>query len=263
MTHLLIDGDEYLFKATAAVEHEVRWDDQNHVLFSNEVKAWSVFTDMIDRLVERFRPDMLLLAFGSQPYFRTEIEPNYKAGRGRKPLCYASLREMCDKRYKTSTRPGLEADDVMGIWATHPDYAGKCIAVSQDKDMQTLPIAHWDGEGLVTYTEAEADYFHLYQTLIGDKTDGYPGCPGMGPVKAKKLLHDCTYCNWIGTPSCKCGPERGCLKPYAQWLAVVEAFKKAGLDEAEALKQARLARILRYEDWDNKEKKPILWQPTM
>src|SRR5271168_4172885 len=137
MTHLLIDGDEYLFKATAAVEHETRWDDQNHVLFSNEKHAWSVFEQMLARLAARFNSQSLTLAWGSPPYFRTEIAPSYKAGRARKPLCYALLRDKCEGTFANKAFPGLEADDVLGLLATHPK-GGKCIVVSQDKDMQTL-----------------------------------------------------------------------------------------------------------------------------
>jgi hypothetical protein len=32
---LLIDGDLILYRSTSAVEKEVRWDEDNHVLFSN------------------------------------------------------------------------------------------------------------------------------------------------------------------------------------------------------------------------------------
>ena len=114
--------------------------------------------------------------------------------------------------------------------------------VSQDKDMKTLPVTVWDGCDLVTYSEAEADYWHLFQTLTGDKTDGYPGCPGMGPVKAETILKQIPY-------------------DVPAWPVVVKMYEKAKLTEADAIKQARLARILRWSDWNAKEKKPILWQP--
>ncbi len=39
-------------------------------------------------------------------------------------------------------------------------------------------------------TLAEADRYHLYQTLVGDATDGYPGCPGVGEVAANKVLDE-------------------------------------------------------------------------
>jgi len=80
---------------------------------------------------------------------------------------------------------------VMGILATKPGNREKypsLIVISQDKDMKTLPATVWNGKDLVTYTEAEADYWHMYQTLVGDAADGYKGCPKVGPVKAEKLL---------------------------------------------------------------------------
>jgi DNA polymerase-1 len=126
----------------------------------------------------------------------------------------------------------------MGILATNPHSKTQKIIVSQDKDMKTIPTQVWDGKDLVTITEGEANYRHLYQTLIGDAADGYKGCPGVGPVKATKLLD--------ADPT---------------WATVVAAYTKAGLTEADALTQARLARILRWSDWDAEKKEPILWTP--
>lgn len=247
--HLLVDGDEYLFKATAAVEREIRWDDQNHVLFTNENEAWSLFSEMIERLTTRFEPNHTILTFGSPPYFRTMIDAGYKAGRTRKPLCYKLLREMCETIFVCKTFAGLEADDVLGVLATHPKMAGKCIVVSQDKDMKTLPVTVWDGKDLDTYSVDQANRFHMFQTLTGDKTDGYNGCPGVGEVKAEKLLVEAEeHGRSVGVPA-----------PY--WGYVVAAYVKAELTEEDAIKQARLARILRWYDWNNKEKKPILWLP--
>ena len=43
------------------------------------------------------------------------------------------------------------------------------------------------------------------------------------------------------------------------WDRIVAAYAKAGLSEADALAQARCARILRNTDWDGSH--PILWEP--
>jgi DNA polymerase-1 len=99
-------------------------------------------------------------------------------------------------------------------------------------------------------TETQADYWHLYQTLIGDATDGYKGCPGIGPKKAERLLDDT---DWTS--------ECGQTWSQAMWVKVVEAFVSAGLTEADALRRARLARILRWSDWDSENKQPKLWTP--
>jgi DNA polymerase-1 len=146
--------------------------------------------------------------------------------------------------YKVQTFPGLEADDVMGILATRPGV--NCVIVSQDKDMKTLPATVWDGE-LTTYSEDEADYHHMLQTLTGDTADGYKGCPGLGQVKASKLLN----AEYVG----------GERTVAAMWKRVVMAYDRAKLTGADALQQARLARILRYSDWDRQKKEPILWSP--
>lgn len=243
---LLIDGDQFIFKATAAVERETKWDDQNHVLYSNVNEAWDNLNSMIERIFERFDSREHALCFSTAPNFRKEIDATYKSHRSpRKPLCYAELRLEVEKNFKIVAISGLEADDVMGILATKPNNL-KRIIVSQDKDMKTIPTMVWDGKDLVNVSEPDADYFHLYQTLIGDTSDGYKGCPGVGPKKAEAFL----------------SRVMGQTNPPTPWESVVEAYNKAGLTEADALVQARLARILRWSDWDSVHKKPILWTPA-
>lgn len=244
---LLIDGDEYLFKACSVVERETRWDDENHVLTCNEREAWDNFTRLIDQLAERFETQDLVLCFsGKRPYFREAFYPAYKGGRvGRKPLCYADLRVRCEETYLVRSMVGLEADDVMGILATKPGTLHSVIC-SQDKDMQTVPCFRYvGGDSPVELIDTErARRFHFTQTLMGDKTDGYPGCPGMGPKRAADHL----------------AAEKGSGSPWS-WERVVEAYRRADLDEQVALEQARLAKILTWTDWDTTAKQPILWTP--
>lgn len=259
MPTLLIDADEYLFKACASVEIDIRWDDYNHVLQANENEAWKGFVKSIERVAEKFGADPVkdvTLCFSgtyATPNFRLAIDASYKANRQdkRKPLCYADLRESCDELYTTQTFPGLEADDVMGIMATKPIVRGDTgrVIVSQDKDMKTLPATIWNGKALLNINKEEADYWHMFQTLTGDAVDGYKGCPGMGPVSAEKLLSN-SRC-WVD----------GDFDRNVAWSLVREAYEKKKLTEADALRNARLARILRWEDWDRKKKQPILWSP--
>jgi DNA polymerase-1 len=46
------------------------------------------------------------------------------------------------------------------------------------------------------------------------------------------------------------------------WERVVSAYEKAGLSEAEAITQARVARILRASDYDFVNKSVKLWSPN-
>lgn len=265
---LLIDGDQFLFKACVAVEKEILWDDQNHVLYSNVNEAWGVLTDMLTRIFERFKTEEHALTFSTAPNFRMDIDPTYKNNRvTRKPLCYVTLREKLEGSYNCVGMPGLEADDVMGILATKPGSKARRIIVSQDKDMRTIPATVWNGKDLTHVTEAEADRFHLYQALIGDTSDGYPGCPGVGPVAAEELLTE-PYIWESYEHVMKSGPRKGEMEvrwkkgtAASAWDAVVSSYVKAGLTAEHALTQARLARILRWSDWNTETKSPILWTP--
>ena len=239
---LLIDGDMCLYQATAAVEREVRWDDFNHVLFSNSEEAWVAFEHILTGYRESLKQDDIKIIFSGSGNFRKELSPTYKSKRAeRKPLAYQRTMERARDTYKCLSVDGLEGDDVLGILATNGKVKDP-IVVSFDKDMQTVPGKLYRQGQLVTISEQEANYFWMLQTLTGDPTDGYPGLPGCGPVKAAKILGP-----YIGLP--------------ALWAAVVHAYEAVGLDESDALIQARLARILRASDWDSKRKEVILWEP--
>jgi 5'-3' exonuclease len=244
---LLIDGDQFVFTAAIAVERETRWDEDNHVLYSSPELAFANLEGMLGRIFDRFETNDHALTFSSSTNFRYSVDPTYKANRkgARKPLCYAAVRELCDAHYNTRTMEGLEADDIMGILATKPGSSQRII-ISQDKDLKTIPGTLWDGKDLLHVSQEEADYNHLYQTLIGDSVDGFKGCPGVGPVKAAKILEPSDF------------EKAGYI---TRWDKIVATYMKAGLTEADALVQARLARILRWTDWNSDTKEPILWTP--
>lgn len=184
--------------------------------------------------------------------YRRQIDPTYKAKRvgARKPLCFYDLKAKLKAEYTCRFLPGLEADDVMGILATKPGPDNKII-VSKDKDMKTIRTKVWNGSTFYNITQEQADRWHLYQTLIGDAVDGYKGCPGVGPKGAEKILR---------APAVEGEPVDEFFNPVL-WPRVVAAYVKAGLTEEDALRQTRLACILRWSDWCSETKTPKLWTP--
>lgn len=241
MTTLLADGDHFLFQACAACEREVRWDDQNHVLFSNREEAFTVFEAMLGRVIDKLKGDKVYLAFTGANNFRVPLSGGtYKAGRPRKPLCYWDLYQQISEKYTTRRYDVLEADDVMGIWQTSGKFKDSII-VSDDKDMKTIPGKLYRLGELATISVGEAERNWMLQTLTGDTTDGYSGCPGIGAVTAAKVLDNNDGIPW--------------------WDAVVQTYEKKGLTAEDALLQARLARILRAEDWDSEQQEVRLWAP--
>jgi DNA polymerase-1 len=253
---LLIDADMYLFQAASACEVETDWGDDKWTLHSDAGQVRRVFQEKITEFLDTIPgANRVVLCFSdpSRRSFRHDLTHTYKQARKgtRKPITYAAIRdelvagdgEWSNYDYKTIIKPRLEADDVMGIVSTRAP--GKFVIVSGDKDMQQIPgLLYYQGELRETST-AQADRYHLIQTLTGDATDGYPGCPGIGAIRAELFVDG------------KVWPE---LKP---WQRVVRLFKesKAKLTEADALLQARLARILRNTEWDFEKSEVKLWQP--
>ena len=240
---LAIDADIMLYQAASSAEFEMDWGGDIWSLSTDLAEAKDIFFQQLHSIKKKTGVTETVFCLSDHDSnFRKEVYPDYKSGRKktRKPLGYRAL---CDWLVKTETtvrKPSLEADDVCGILATMPVNKNKCIIVSNDKDLKTIPgqLYRPMSDEMLTISEQEADTYFLTQTLTGDSTDGYPGVPGIGPKKAEAILG-----------------------PRPAWSAVEQAYIKAGLTKEDAIQQARLARILRASDWDNDKKEIILWTP--
>jgi DNA polymerase-1 len=263
---LLIDADILLYKFAFRNEEHFDWNDG---VTSTVVDAGQAYLDadaFIDSLVEKLNAEGFFLCFSHPQNFRYAVLPTYKHNRAKleKPELYDALKDylMASKPYKMKQM--LEADDVMGILGSmHPD---KYIICSLDKDMMCIPGMHFNWNKMENPTivrEAYANYFHAYQTLIGDSTDGYTGCPKIGPKKAEKLLVP-IFEEIVGeSPSLGVGCFRRDLIKLnkAMWKAVIETYQSRGLDMNFLLQQARVARILRHTDYNIQTKEIRLWLP--
>ena len=260
MTTLLIDGDLLIYKAASAVERAEKWDDDNWVLSANIEEATDVFRGFLQGLIDKFGNPMVRVAFTKGRNFRYDLSPTYKSNRKdtRKPMCLTELREYVENSIPSLSLPNLEADDILGIWAT----SGKIkdpIIVSEDKDLKTIPGNLYRQGELIEITEEEADYWWMYQTLVGDATDGYSGLPGCGPKGAEKYLGSSPVPELVGSSS-----QADPWWPFTAavyWKHVVAAYEAKGLTVDDALLNARLARILRSSDWNSTTKEVILWTP--
>lgn len=251
----VIDGDIacYHVASTCGIERINRWGEAVSTIHLQDAR------DELDAFIEDVRDVLLakrvVMCFSDfrQKYWRKQIEPSYKANRSgrRKPVGYMRLAYYCLNRWPSLMVPNLEADDVMGLLGTGgfkhefaPSDLEDVVLVSEDKDMLTIPGKHYkpsDPESWVfEIDKREAAHNHATQALCGDTADGFPGCPGVGKVKAAKII-------------------AGSETPGELWTRVVDAFEANGLDRGEALTQARMARILRAGDYDQKKSKVNLW----
>lgn len=245
----LIDCDFIVYRACAAAEDEIDFGLDVIVVqsrFHDVIKNIDRDLDRIYNFLERTFGDepLLFLCFSDSENFRKSIDPAYKGHRNRKKPCgYVRAQRALGGFWKLIKLPGLEADDAMGIMSQTLAQAGnEVIICSPDKDMRQIPGQLWDlnPENPVQHISPEEGWrWFLTQTMTGDQTDGYSGIPGVGKVKADALLD-------------KHGPS---------WATVEQAFYKAELTRDDALRNARLARILTADDFDFATGSPRLWEP--
>lgn len=236
---LLIDCDYIVYKCCAANETEIDFGEDVIVVTSNYSEAMKSVKRDLAKIEQEFGDfSDIILFFTSPDNFRKKILPEYKGHRQRKkPCAFKRVINALTLEYKVIVKDTLEADDTMGMYATK--FPGNII-VSPDKDMRQIPGNLYDFKEKVYITPEEGAKWHLIQTLAGDNTDGYAGVPGIGIKKAQKIFEEKGY----------------------TWKTVVETFKEKDMTEADALCNARLARILTTDDYDYEKKEPILWTPS-
>jgi len=236
---LLIDADFIVYKNCAAVESEVDFGNDVILVTSNFSDAYRATERELTRIKNKLGTfSDVILFFSDSTNFRKKIDPAYKGHRNRKKPCgYKRVIEALKKEYKVIIKPGLEADDGMGVYATK--YPGNII-VSPDKDMKQIPGQLYNFEEMFTITPEEGAKWHLIQTMAGDQTDGYSGVPGIGVKRAVTLFESEGY----------------------SWKTVCKAFQEKDYTEVTALANARLARILTADDYDFNKKEPKLWTPA-
>jgi 5'-3' exonuclease len=246
-TTVLCDADVVLYRWASVAQKVWKWDpkDPEDVSVSlepvEEIKD-GIKSEIVD-LMDATDADAVVLALTDEVNWRKAVLPSYKGNRTVRPLMLAELREWAAATFKTFKRPTLEGDDILGILATSNIIPGRVIVSSIDKDLRTVPCTLYNPmkQELVTISEEEADWWHLMQTMMGDVVDNYKGIPGIGEVKATKLLLEC--------------------EDSHPWRAMVELAETKGMTEAELLVQAQVARICRASDYDFEHKRVRLWHP--
>ena len=257
---LLIDADIFAYAAASGTEKVFYFNgrDSDPAVDENLAAGLEVAERDIEAVANKLQATKVIVCLtddvkddGTIVNFRCDVYPPYKHHRQstRRPSTLKAIKEFYSKRYETYERPTLEADDCMGILATHSTLVpGEKIIVSADKDMQTIPGLLFNprkDKAPRRISELDADRFFMQQALTGDAVDGYYGCPGIGPAS-----------EWV--------KEIWRADSLAEmWEIVCEGYADWGFEPADALCQARCARILRASDWDFGSRKPRLWTPPV
>lgn len=276
----LIDGDTVAFIAASAAEHTLETDRGNLERFARRGEGEAIVENTLWWLKKHLGlTDLrIFLSCPSEENWRLGVDPNYKSNRkdSIRPLLLEPLKEYLRLKHGAEHFAYLEADDVLGIFATSDTLIeGPRIVIGRDKDFKTIPGMHFQFKDLDDnqkpvireHTKEDAMKWHYAQALAGDAVDGYPGCPGIGMTRALRIVEEpeklvakegvITRGKNKGEKVIKWHSAGECT----MWEAVVSNYEKAGLTEADAIRNARLAKILLAEDYDMETHTVRLWVP--
>lgn len=203
----IIDAEFYLFRSAASNEYEIEFQQESWTYLCDHGQAKKQFSGEIERIESTAANMSIVLVFGDRNNFRYAVFPEYKCNRRkyRRPAGYRALVEWAKSTWDSVSLANVEGDDVIGIIHEEGD-----LIVSRDKDLLTIPGVHLKEDSIKLVTQEMADYNFFMQALTGDQTDGYPGCPGIGPVAAAKVLN-------------------GASSALEMWQRVVAAYEKRAL----------------------------------
>ncbi len=169
------------------------------------------FVNTLVQLLETESPNYVGVVFDvSAPTFRHEIFPEYKANREAMPedlrISIPYIRKIIEAfNIPIVEMAGFEADDVIGTLAKKAEGEGfTTYMMTPDKDYAQLVSEHvlmfkpakagglaevWGpGEVLKNFGIERTEQVIDILGLMGDASDNIPGCPGVGPKNAQKLI---------------------------------------------------------------------------
>lgn len=204
---LLVDGDNILHQSFHKFEKLKSTDGKPSGAIFGFFKSLHMY-------LTRFEPDEVYISFdnGHSPV-RTKLLPNYKGHRKNISVDYESLQKqkaiimkmlgmlrinyIFDKKKSTV----YEGDDFLAYLAIKKFQSGKMILISSDKDFNqllsnNLRIYNPRKDEMIRMDNCKELFgYHSHETveylaMVGDTSDDIPGFPGIGPVKARKILDD-------------------------------------------------------------------------
>lgn len=169
------------------------------------------FASIAIEVIKKLEPDYVAVAWdirGTSTTKRSEIYPEYKAGRTKPPEDFYAQMPILHSLLESFGWPlyeleHYEADDIMGTFSVEATKKGveTCI-VTGDYDMLQLISDHTSvyitkkGSDLIEYNDrsfeekygVKVSQFIDYKALVGDSSDNIPGVRKIGPKAAEKLL---------------------------------------------------------------------------
>jgi 5'-3' exonuclease len=152
---------------------------------------------LFKKILDKTGSTSYYLFLSKGPYFRHDVNIDYKGKRSSSPLKYLkTLNKYLREQYLGEHWKGVEADDAVSyvqqlfLSGALPEF-DKTFVCSIDKDVKEGVPGHTYNYGKDEFsytTPEEAEMFLHIQAIMGDSTDNIKGIPGTGEVKATKLI---------------------------------------------------------------------------
>jgi DNA polymerase-1 len=209
---LLIDGENILHQSFHKFEKLKSTDGKPSGAIFGFFKSLHMY-------ITRFSPDDLYISFDNgHSKLRYELNPNYKGHRKNISVDYESLQQqkamilkmlgmlrikfIFDKKKLTN----YEGDDFLAYIILKGLKDSKITLISSDKDFNQLLGKHPNGNSVKIFNPRKEELIRVdnckslfgyesnetvdYLSMVGDTSDDIKGIPGIGPVKARKILDE-------------------------------------------------------------------------
>ncbi len=250
----LLDAYALIFRAYYALIRSPRFTASGL-----DTSAIFGFVNTLQDLLKRERPSHIAVCFDpGGKTFRHDSYPDYKANRDATPegikVAVPYIKRILEAYHiKMYQEPGYEADDVIGTIARQASEQGyETYMVTGDKDLgqlvtPTVKLYH-PGDAVVMGPKEVCEKHGIQDPvqvidllgLMGDSADNIPGCPGVGPKTASKLI---AQYGSIESLLEHTGELKGALKAkvegnveqirQSKWLATIKTDVPVALDASE------------------------------
>jgi len=178
---VLIDADSLMYFSSYGSE-------EDQVL--SETKLSEKIYDILNIVGQSYNVGEYYVFVKGKNNFRYKIYPEYKKNRPEKHPIIDVLNKYLVENFGAIESHNAESDDYAFSYSQLPEYKGRAIICSVDKDMLQIPGIHYDYQKNKFHIidEETARYNLAIQMIMGDAADGIKGLRGYGPKKAEKLI---------------------------------------------------------------------------
>jgi len=178
---VLIDADSLMYFSSYGSE-----EDQ----ILSETKLQEKIYDILNIVGQSYNIEKYYIFVKGQDNFRYKIYPNYKGKRPAKHPVIDVLNQFLVQEFGAIESHNAESDDYVFSYSQTPEYKGRTIICSVDKDLLQIPGIHYDYQKNKFHVidEDTARYNLAIQMIMGDAADNVPGLFRYGIVKAQKLI---------------------------------------------------------------------------